>query len=146
MNLQSIDKKKSKARVKDTTNTVAQAIEIKSRTTEEWNEIVQKGEELREAEILDVNAICIDGDDEKSKKYRKKVSKKLRRAEKRKLSLSYLTNNIKRGEKQLLIHVHIKNNNGTKSTLYERQEVEVTLVNQSLKHFKKAIETDAYKK
>ena len=102
---------------------------MKSRATEEQKEIVQKGEELSEAEILDVNAICIDRDDEKSKKYRKKVAKKLRRAEKRKWSLSYLTNNVERGEKQSLIHVHIKNNDGTKSTLYERQEVEVTLVN-----------------
>ena len=78
-----MDKKKSEAGIKDTTNIVAQAIEIKSRAVEEQKEIVQKGEELREAEILDVNATCIDRDD-KSKKYRKKVAKKLRRAEKRK--------------------------------------------------------------
>ena len=76
-------KKQSKVGIEDDTTTLSQAIEIKAIVINEWKEIVQKGEELRDAEILDVNAICINRDDEKSKKYRKKAAKKLRKAEKR---------------------------------------------------------------
>ena len=77
VNLQSMRKKQSEAAIEDDTTTLSQAIEMKVIATNEQKEIVQKGEELRDAKILDINAICIDGDDEKSKKYRKKAAKKL---------------------------------------------------------------------
>ena len=112
--------------------------------TEEQKEIIKKGKELRDAKILDINTISIDGDDKKSKKYRKKKVKKLRRAEKRRQSLTYLTNTTRRGVKQLLMHVYIENEDRSKSTISKRNKVEVALINQSLKYFKKEIATKVY--
>jgi len=54
---------------------------------------------LRDREILDINSINIEGDDNKSRKYRKKKVNKLRKVEKRKWSLNYLTNMVGKGEK-----------------------------------------------
>ena len=70
--------------------------------------------------------------------------KKLRRAEKRKWSLIYLTNIVGREGKQLLTHIYTINKDSSKSTLCKRNKVEVALINQNLKYFKKVMLMKAY--
>ena len=53
----------------------------------------------KDIKVLDMNSIIIEGDDEKSKKMRKKKAAKLRKAEYRKRSLTYLTTTVRKGEK-----------------------------------------------
>ena len=86
----------------------------------------------------------MEGDDDKSRKYRKKKVNKLRKAEKRKQSLNYLTNMVGKEEQQSITHIYIINNDRSKSKLCKRNEVEAALINQSLRHFRKAMKTKAY--
>ena len=76
-----MSKRKEEAEIVDTTISVAQALNEKWNASEEWKNIISKGKELRNIEILDRNSVIIEGETNKARKARKKMANKIRKAE-----------------------------------------------------------------
>ena len=88
-NLQAISKRREEVEIIDTTISVAQALNEKQSTSEEWKNIISKGRELQDMEILDRNSIIIKGETNKARKARKKMVNKMRKAEQRLWSIKF---------------------------------------------------------
>ena len=102
INIQIMAKCKEEAEIIDNSTSLLQALDEKRDAIEEWKNIISKGRELRDIEILDINSMIIDRDTEKAKKIRKKIANRMRKAEQRLWSMKFLTNNVGKGPKQAL--------------------------------------------
>ena len=123
-----------------------QALDEKRDAIEEWKNIISKGRELKDIEILDINSVIIDGDTEKAKKIRKKIANRMRKAEQRLWSMKFLTNKVGKGPKQALKQLHIINNEGEKvKTLHNRNLIEEALIKQNLEYYRKVLKTQVFR-
>ena len=112
------------------TITILEAKEKRDKAKVKWEEVVQKGKELREKELLDMCDQVIEGDNDKARKARKKQATKLKKAEYRKWSLRYLTDAVGKGPKTPLKIVKVMKEDGSiVEVKYEREEIKESLIN-----------------
>ena len=76
-----MSKQKEEAEIVNTTISVVQALNKKRNTSKEWKNIISKGKELWDVEILDRNSVIIEGKTDEARKARKKMANKMRKAE-----------------------------------------------------------------
>ena len=91
---------KEEAKIIDNFTSLLQALDKKRDAIEEQKNIISKGHELRDIEILDINSVIIDGDTKKAKKIRKKMENRMRKVEQRLWSMKFLTNKVGKGLKK----------------------------------------------
>ena len=68
VNLQVIEKRLLDAEIEDSTLSKEQAKEMKQKAIEEQKEVVAKGKELQDIEVLDINSIIVEGNDNKARR------------------------------------------------------------------------------
>ena len=135
-------KRKLEAEVEDNAESLEEVKTKKQEALEEWNKVVKKGREIRERELLDLYDLVIEGDNDKSRKARKKQVNKLQKAEYRKWSLRYLTNTVGKGPNTSLKLIKIQDSEGkTMDVKYERNKIEEALISQNIAHYKKVLKT-----
>jgi len=112
----------------------------------EWDEFKIKAKEYRESEILDFHTSVIEGETEEIIKYKKKIIKGIKKTMQRNRMFAYLTNNMGKKVKSRLKLLRVKNIEGRDvKTLYDRREIENSLLKYNKEHFSKAKQSQTYK-
>jgi hypothetical protein len=111
-----------------------------------WIEIIERGKEFREKELLDYHPVEVNEEGEKATKKKKKIMAGIRRKLRRDHTFHYLSRHVGKGIRNGIKRLHIKNDSGEiTETLIRREEIEQAIIKHNTQHLKKAHQTIAYK-
>ena len=139
------EKRKVRAGIIDEVSTIQEAKNMLEIAKELWSEMIQKGREFREQELLDYHPVELIDEGEKLAKKKKKVIAGIRRKLKRDHTFHYLSRHVGKGVKDNIKRLQVVNDDDSKITLIQREEIESRIQIHNTNHFKKAHESIAYK-
>ena len=142
-----IEKRRKEAELnEDDFRAVHEVEEALEKVKEEQNEIIEKGKEIREKEMLDYHhseVICENDDQRKTKK---KIISGIKKKLNKIYSFHYISRHVGKGEKYSIKRLHaVDKNNTIINTYMEQERIEQELSKYNEAHFKKAHDTIAYK-
>ena len=106
-------------------STINEAEEWLEKAKRLWKEVVEKGKEMREKELLDYHHEEIIGEDVKLIKKRKKILAGIKKKMRRNHTFHYISRHIGKGGRENIKQLHVMNsNNEVDKTLIKREEIE----------------------
>ena len=126
--------------------TLAEAEEGLAIAKELWKEIIERGAEYREKELLDYHQAEITEEGEKLVKKKKKIMAGIRKKLQRDHVFHYLSRHVGKGLRDTIRRLHVQNEHKEViETLIKREDVENRLIEFNANHFKKALNSIAHK-
>ena len=140
------EKRKERAQIVDEALTVQEAEEMLKIAKELWTEMIAKGKEFREKELLDYHQVELIGEGDELVKKKKKVIAGIRRKLKRDHTFHYLSRHVGKGMRDSIKRLQVENENENENiTLIKREEIESRIREHNTQHFKKAHESIIYR-
>ena len=110
-----------------------------------WKELIKKGNEIREQELLDHYEIEIGNEIIKEKALQKKIIECVKKQKMKNHQFQYLTKHVGRGPNHSLKRLHIKDKNSViTETFLDQTTIERKIIDHNRQHYKKVMNMNAY--
>ena len=134
-----MEKRRNEADVIDNCEEVTEVEEMIKKAQEEWDEIVHKGKEIRENELLDYHHSEVICETEDQRKTKKKILSGIKKNMNKMHSFHYLSRHVGKDEREGIKRIHeVDDNNRIISTHVDRESIENKLIEYNEAHFTKA--------
>ena len=111
-----------------------------------WAEVIEKGKELREKELLDFHHQVLIDDGGKVSKKKKKIIAGIKNKMRKNHTFHYLSRHIGKGMRDNIKRLQTNNeNNNNIKTIINREEIEARIKEHNAAHFKTAHDSIAFK-
>ena len=112
---------------------------------EKFRELVKKGQEQREKELMEMHPNEIDEDSAANRRKKKEVLRKIKKEQTRNHEFHYITKHLGKGVNVSLKILHEKDEDmRIIKTHTKRKDIEEEIIKHNTKHFSMAIETKMY--
>ena len=121
-----MEKRRNEADVIDDYEEVTEVEEMIKKAQEEWDEIVYKGKEIRENELLDYHHSEVIYKTEDQRKIKKKILSGIKKNMNKMHSFHYLSRHVGKGEREGIKRIHeVDDNNRIISIHVDRESIEI---------------------
>ena len=146
VNEEKMEARRKLAMISDENITSYEQIKDKAiETDKKWKELLEKGHEIREKEILEFYHSDLANKNEADKRKRKKIINNIVKSQQRLHTLHFLTRHAGKGIKGCFKKLIVKDENGSDKTITDRKEIEHNVMDFNQKFFKAPTETKVYK-
>ena len=112
----------------------------------QWKDIVERGKEIREQEILDYHYSVVSSEDENQRKMKKKIIAGIKRKLFKTHTFHYISRHVGKGDRDGIKRIHtVDDSNQIIKTYVNRKQIENKISRYNEKHLKKAYESIIYK-
>ena len=141
-----MEKRKKEAQVVEEIEDIYKIKERIEIAKEQWDDIIKKGKQIRENELLDYHYSEVSCENDDQRKTKEKILSGIKKSMNKMHSFHYISRHVGKGEREGIKRIHeVDENNKIINTYVDQESIEDRIIKYNEMHFMKAHNTIAYR-